>query len=132
MRSDIIFSALLPVGHGDASFREESVKSISLAGVFLLAARQQPNPHSQPTHQQSTEQAGEKREQARQAAVHLNELAGNIHSEADARAFVDAVAEQFSGGQPQTWTTRSIRHRVARAEFHAVSDSAQLIPEQRI
>jgi hypothetical protein len=106
---------------------------ILLAVVLLLAAPQQPDPpHSQPNQQQSAEQAHEKREQARQAAIHLNELAGNIHSEADARAFVDALAEQFSGGQLQTWTTRSIRHRVARAEFHAVSDPAQLIPEQRI
>jgi hypothetical protein len=106
---------------------------ILLAVVLLLAAPQQPDPpHSQPNQQQSAEQAHEKREQARQAAIHLNELAGNIHSEADAQAFVDAVAEQFGGGQFQTWTTRSIRHRVARAEFHAVSDPAQLIPEQRI
>jgi hypothetical protein len=106
---------------------------IPLALLLLFVAPQQPNPpQSQPTQQQSLEQLHERREQARQVAVHLNELAGNIHSEADARLFVDAVAEPFADGQLETWTTRSIRHRVARAEFQAVSDPAKLIPEQRI
>jgi hypothetical protein len=106
---------------------------IPLAVLLLFVAPQQPDPPpAQLTQQQRLEQAREKYEPTRQAAIHLNELAGNIHSEADARLFVDAVAERFADSPLQNWTTRSIRHRVARAEFQAVSDPAKLIPEQRI
>ncbi|HWW15879.1 MAG TPA: hypothetical protein VN310_14560 [Candidatus Dormibacteraeota bacterium] len=108
--------------------------AMPLAFVVLLAVPQEsvPQQQSQPTREQKLEQAREKYEPARQVAIHVNELAGNIHSEADARAFVDAVAERLTGNQHQSWTTRGIRHRVARAEYLAVSDPSQLIPEQRI
>jgi hypothetical protein len=108
--------------------------AIPLAVVLLFAVPQQsvPPQQSELTPEQMLEQAREKYEPTRQAALHLNELAGNIHSEADARAFVDAVAERLTGKQHQSWTTRGIRHRVARAEYFAVSDPAKLIPEQRI
>lgn len=73
-------------------------------------------------------------EQERQAAIRLNAMAANIHSEADAEKFVDAIAAELSGrqGKIQSWATRAMRHRVARAEFAAVSDPSNLIPEQRI
>lgn len=101
--------------------------------ALLLAAPQAAVPQqSELTQQQRLEQAREKYEPIRQAAIHVNELAGNIHSESDARAFIDAVAEQLTGHKHQSWTTRSIRHRVAHAEYQAVSDPAGLIPEQRI
>jgi hypothetical protein len=108
--------------------------AIPLAAALLFAAPQQsvPQQPSDLTQQQRLEQAREKYEPMRQAAIHLNELAGNIHSEADARAFVDSVAERLTGNQHQSWTTRGIRHRVAHAEYIAVSEPAQLIPEQRI
>jgi hypothetical protein len=99
--------------------------------VFLLfvspqqSGPQQPDPSMQ-------QRAAEARESARQAAIHVNDLAGSIHSEADATAFVDAVAERFTDSQLQSWMTRSIRHRVAHAEYEAVSDPSHLIPEQRI
>jgi len=67
-----------------------------------------------------------------QAAIRLNDLATNIHSEQDARSFTDAVAEALWGKHLFGWTTRGIRHRVAHAEFESVSDAAQAIPEQRI
>jgi len=102
--------------------------SITLAAALLFAA----SPQSDLTPQQRMQQAREKYEPTRQAAVHLNELAGKIHSEEDARAFVDAVAEQLTGHRHLPWTTRSIRHRVAHAEYEAASDSSYLIPEQRI
>jgi len=72
------------------------------------------------------------REPARQQAIHINDLAGNIHSEAEARAYVDAVAEVLTGHRHMLWTTRSIRRRVAHAEYEAVTDPARQIPEQRI
>jgi hypothetical protein len=108
--------------------------AIPLALALLFAAPQQSAPQqpSELTQQQRLEQAREKYEPTRQAAIHVNELAGSIRSEADARAFVDAVAERLTGNQHQSFTTRGIRHRVARAEYLAVSDPSQLIPEQRI
>jgi hypothetical protein len=108
--------------------------AIPLAVVLLFAAPQQsvPQQQSELTPQQRLEEARKKYEPLRQAAIHVNELAENVHSEADARDFVDAVAERLTGNQHQSWTTRGIRHRVAHAEYKAVSDPAQLIPEQRI
>jgi len=54
----------------------------------------------------------------RQAALRLNEMAQNIHSEADARKFVDGVEEELFGhGGPiqsklRSFITRSMRRRV--------------------
>src|SRR5439155_28359 len=67
-----------------------------------------------------------------QAAIRMNELAAHINSEADARAFVDAVADMFADNLPPAWATRGIRERIARAEYEAVSDPLRQIPEQRI
>jgi hypothetical protein len=107
---------------------------IPLALALLFAAPQESAPPQQPepTSQQRLEQAREKYEPARQAAIHVNGLAGNIRSESDARAFVDAVAEQFTQHEYLSWTTRGIRHRIAHAEYEAVVDPSRLIPEQRI
>jgi hypothetical protein len=103
---------------------------IVLAVFLLFVSAQQPVPQqSDPALQQ---RAAEVRKSARQAAIHVNNLAGNIRSEADAKAFVDAVAERFTDSQLQSWMTRSIRHRVAHAEYEAVSDPSHLIPELRV
>jgi hypothetical protein len=124
---------------------------IPLVAVLLLGAPQQADPsppgasqlQSGPSQSQWTpeqrEQMRQKQEQfrrqhepMRQRAIHINELAGNIHSEADARAYVDAVAEELTGHRHMSWTTRSIRHRVAYAEYEAVTDPSRQIPEQRV
>jgi hypothetical protein len=102
---------------------------IPLAVLLVLLAAQQPD--SQPS-ELIQQQAREKSESFRLAALHINQLASNIHSEEDARTLVDAIAEQFGGGQFQSWITQPVRHRIARAEFQAISDSARLIPEKRI
>jgi hypothetical protein len=107
--------------------------AIPFALLFLLGAPQQPAPpEPDPARQQRLEEARQKYEPTRQAVIHVNELAGNIHSESDARAFVDAVEERLTGHQHPSWITRGIRHRVAHAEYEAVSDPSRLIPEQRI
>ncbi|MGB7863615.1 MAG: hypothetical protein WCF74_09530 [Candidatus Sulfotelmatobacter sp.] len=106
--------------------------AIPLIILFLLGAPQPTGPSTDPAAQPSPQQAKAQYEAYRQAAIHINELAGNIHSEADARAFVDAVAERMGGDELPWWATASIRHRVAHAEYGAVSDSSKLIPEQRI
>jgi hypothetical protein len=101
--------------------------------LLLFAAAQQPIPQQQPDPAlpQRLEEGRLRNEALRQAAVHVNELAGNIHSEDDAMVFVDAVAERVMENE-QSWTTRGVRHRVAHAEFESVSDPSRLIPEQRI
>src|SRR3989441_10741067 len=67
-----------------------------------------------------------------QAVVQLNELSGRIHSEADALAFVEGIADIFADSLPAAWAGPSIRQRVAHAEYEAISDPSRLIPEQRI
>jgi hypothetical protein len=107
--------------------------ALPLAVVFLFVAPQQSVPQqTDPALQQRLAEAQQMREETRQAALHVNDLAGNIRSEADARAYVDAVAERFTDSQLQSWMTRSIRHRVAHAEYEAVSDPSHLIPELRV
>jgi hypothetical protein len=115
----------------------------ALAALLLLGSPQQadtsqPDP---PQPKQSEKQRAEVEriiaakadfEPARQRAIHINDLAGGIHSEADARAYVDAVAQELTGHSKMSWTTLIIRHHVAHAEFESATDSARQIPEQRI
>jgi hypothetical protein len=71
-------------------------------------------------------------ERFRQESIRVNELAAHIGSEADARAYVNAVAEMFADSLPPSWATRGIRERIAHSEYEAVSDPLRQIPEQRI
>jgi hypothetical protein len=71
-------------------------------------------------------------ERFRQESIRVNELAAHIGSEADARAYVDALAGMFADSLPPSWATRGIRERIAHAEYEAVSDPLRQIPEQRI
>jgi hypothetical protein len=98
--------------------------------LFALGAPQPPATQSDSVSQRDSAKA--KAEAHRQAAIHINKLAGAIHSETDARNFVDAIVGQFSESQLQFWMTGAIRHRVAHAEYKTVSDQADLIPEERI
>jgi hypothetical protein len=68
----------------------------------------------------------------RQAAIHMNEIAGQIHSPDDVRKLVDMLADMFADELPPMWATGSIRERIARAEYESVAVPADLIPEQRI
>jgi hypothetical protein len=89
-------------------------------------------PEQQEQIRQKMEQMRLQHEPERQEAIRLNDLAANIRSEADARKFVDAIAEQLTHHQHLMWAALSIRHRVAHAEYEAVSDPSGLISEQRI
>jgi hypothetical protein len=71
-------------------------------------------------------------EQHKQAAIRINELAGRIHSEADASIFVSEIAGLFARELPPAWASGSIRQRVAQAEYESVRNPVTLIPEQRI
>jgi hypothetical protein len=99
--------------------------------VFALAFPQQSNPIAD-EQARILQQAISAREESRRMAVQLNEMAGNIRSEADARSVVDLVAKIFEKELPPAWARRSVRKRLARAEYEAVTDPSHLIPEQRI
>ena len=71
-------------------------------------------------------------EQHKQAAIRINDLAGRIHSEADAIALVSEIAGLFAKEMPPAWASSSIRQRVARAEYETVGNPTKLILEQRI
>ena len=81
---------------------------------------------------QKMEQARRQHEPIRREAIRINELAGNIHSEADARKLVDSVAEVLTNHRHLFWAGKAIRRRVANAEFESASDPAHLISEQHI
>ena len=71
-------------------------------------------------------------ERHRQQAIHINELAGRIHSEADALALVEAIAQALPDLLPPGRNSQAILQRVARAEYLSVSDPNRAIPEQRV
>ncbi len=67
-----------------------------------------------------------------QAAIRINDLAGRIHSEADAEALVSQIADLFTKELPPVWARGDILQRVAHAEYESVSKPAKVISEQRI
>ncbi len=97
--------------------------------IFGYPRQERPKPEEQAVVRQ---QGSLLYERHRQAAIRMNELAAHINSEADARAFVDAVADMFADNLPPAWATRGIRERIAHAEYEAVSNPLRQIPEQRI
>ncbi|HTR24893.1 MAG TPA: hypothetical protein VMI10_13015 [Terriglobales bacterium] len=95
----------------------------------VTAPRLAPEQQQQIKHKE--EQVLLSRESAREEAVRINDLAANIHAEADARKLINEVAEQLTHHKHLFWAARKFRHRVARAEFGAVTDGA-LVSEDRI
>ena len=83
--------------------------------------------------QMSTPQrARDEYERHTQAAIRINDLAGRIHSEADATDYVSEIAVLFARELPPAWAQDDILHRIARAEYESVSNPARLVPEHRI
>jgi hypothetical protein len=90
------------------------------------------NPFSGPNADKKLAEMLARNEQHRQTAIHINEMAGSIHSEKDARALVDAIAEELTNHKHLMWAAVSVRHRVARAEYQAVADPSRLISDKSI
>jgi len=108
-----------------------NMKFLPLVLALALLGMQQNS--APPTNLASVlQRASEERERHNQAAMAINDLAGNIHSETDALALVDKIAEVFVNTLPPAWLTRDIRQRIAHAEYQAVSDPLRLIPDQRL
>jgi hypothetical protein len=99
--------------------------------ALVLGFPQQESPKSEELSA-AQQEARLRHEHHREETLRVNELAAHINSEADARAFVDAVAEMFADSLPPSWVTRGIRERIAHAEYEAVSNPLRQIPEQRI
>jgi hypothetical protein len=71
-------------------------------------------------------------ERHKQAAIRINDLAGRIHSDADADLFVSEIAGLFAKELPPVWVDSGILHRIAHVEYEAASHPERLISEQRI
>lgn len=104
--------------------------------LVLLFSQQQVTTYTQQATSSSTDQVPAelraRMERHRELTMEINDLAGRIHSDADANALVDKIAEIFADILPPSWVTRDIRQRIGRAEYAAVSDTLRLVPEQRI
>jgi hypothetical protein len=68
----------------------------------------------------------------REQAQRLNQLASGIQTPADARTFVDFLANIFSEQLPPSSVSSTMREKVAQAEFASVSNPQKLIPEWRV
>lgn len=101
------------------------------ADIVLHAAPQKPVAPDADTQKRIAELRA-RHEPHRQAAIRINEMAANIRSEKDARAFVDAVAEELTSHKHLMWAALTYRRRVAHAEYEAVSDPGNRVSEQRV
>jgi hypothetical protein len=106
-----------------------SVLWFALILALVGSSQSEPTPPDPSALQQ---RAKAEYERHRQAAIRINDLAGNIHSIAEAHALVDAVKDVLASNLPPAWVASSLRNRISRAEFAAISDPSQLIPEDRI
>jgi len=114
--------------------------AVALLPICFLSA-QQPDPQAPPQtnrggfRQPSPEalrQATERWREMREHANAINDLASHIQSLDDARKLVDLAAAEFSKELPPRWATRSIRKRIARAEFESAAEPGALIPDQHV
>ena len=97
--------------------------------LVVAAPQSSSSTESQATMQQ---RARDEYERHKQAAIRINELAGGIHSEADASAFVSEIAGLFAKELPPAWASSGILERVAHAEYETVRHPAKLISEQHV
>src|ERR1019366_2488640 len=103
---------------------------LGLVFTLVVAALQQGN--SAEPQAAIQQRAQDEYERHKQAAIRINDLAGRIHSEADASALVSEIAGLFAKELPPAWASSSIRQRIAHAGYAEVSNQAKLIPEQRV
>jgi hypothetical protein len=89
-----------------ATVEHPSMIVLGLVFALIIGAPQQSSSvESQTTMQQ---RAHDEYERHKQAAIHINELAGRIHTEADASAFVSEIAGLFAKELPPGWASSSI------------------------
>lgn len=105
---------------------------VALGLVFALMVAASPPSRSTESQVTIEPHAHAEHERHKQAAIRINELAGQIHSQADANALVSEVAAVFAKELPAAWSAAVVRERVARAEYEAVRNRASLVSEQRV
>jgi hypothetical protein len=128
----MIAIALLSVLLAGGGQESDSTPAAPSQFVGAVSASPQLTPEQQAEIKQKQEQFRLQHEPERQEAIRLNDLAAKVHSEADARKFVDGVAEQITHEPSWIWTALNIRRRLAHAEYEAVSNPSGSIPEKRI
>src|SRR5580700_7191757 len=108
--------------------------SVFALGIVFALIIGSPQQDSRSNESQATmkQQAHDEYERHEQAAIRINELAGQVQSEADASALVSEIAGLFAKELPPAWASSSIRQRVAHAEYETVRNPATLIPEQHV
>lgn len=114
--------------------------AVALLPICFLTAQQPIPPSSQQASREGFRQPSpeamrkiaEMRQRMRANAIAINDLAGHIQSLDDARKLVDLVAGEFAKELPPKWAKKSMRNRIARAEYEAAYDPGSLIPEQRV
>ena len=118
------------------SFTKALLSKVAAAGILglvftLVVAALQQGSSAEP-QAAIRQRARDEYERHKQAAIRINDLAGRIHSEADASAIVSEIAGLWVKELPPAWVSGGIRERVAHAEYEAAGNPATLIPEQRI
>ncbi|MFZ1919174.1 MAG: hypothetical protein WAU58_16485 [Terriglobales bacterium] len=103
--------------------------AFGLLFALIIGTPQQGNSTESQATMQDAQSAYERDQQA---AIRINEAAGQIRLEADASAVVDEIADLLAKDLPPAWTGSSIRLRLSHAEYEAVDTPAKLIPEQRV
>jgi hypothetical protein len=107
-----------------------SLTVLAMAFALVVVALQKSDSSDSQTSAQYATQDGYERH--KQAAIRINDLAGRIHSDADADVFVSEIAGLFAKELPPVWADGGSLHRIAHAEYEAASHPERLISEQRI
>ena len=103
-----------------------ALRFVSTNGPVVIDSLEQLRAAREQQKRETDEEAAERNLQTR----HINNVAGSIHSEADAREYVNLLWKHFAPDVPK-WIARSTLDRVARAEYAAVA-GGEFIPEDRI
>jgi hypothetical protein len=91
------------------------------AGTFQKSAAPDTKTHTQTEYGRYQE-----------AVIRANDLAGRIHSEGDASAFISEIVFLFPKELDPAWANAGVLHRLSHAEYESVSNPARAIPEQQV
>lgn len=106
----------------------------AFSAIFMLAFVWVLSAHAQSRVPQTSiqQRAHDEYERHKQAAIRINELARQIHSESYATTLVSEIAALFADELPPAWAVSGIENRVAHAEYQSVRTPVKLISEERI
>jgi hypothetical protein len=105
---------------------------IVLGLVFALMAGAPPKGASADSPTPVQERARAAYQEHQQAALRINQMAGQIHTPTDADVLVSEIVVLFAKDLPSSWSLPVVRRRIARAEYEATRNPARLVSEQRV